>query len=697
MRHSTRCLPFSRPAPGPDSIRLPRPRMPRALVGLTLAAMLGVASSASGAIVRVGSDPGCDASTIQGGVDIAMARPGTDTVEVARGNYIEQVTIDGNISPDLIIVQGGYDGCTGTHVGSATGLFGFEPGGAALEIGGGAGVVIADMQVSKSDGLAMLVTSPDTDVTLQNAEISQSGLGVFVSHGAALVVDLESRILGNENLTGPAGILCALSDAGTPRIFVQGLVAFNTSSRGGGIWASSGCQVTLAGAHFRNNVASEGGGAIYLEDGARLTTLEGPIVNVFRDNTAERGGAIYLTDASMTLDHAEIHANQASRGGGIYAQVAAEVTLGGSVAIFDNLATRQGGGIAANTVSLITLRDGVTIRDNRATDNGGGVYLASSADLSGAADGSRGIEITGNVAAYGGGLYLTGDGTSAILQNVHVRGNEARFAGGGAAVRFSAFLRMNRGADILCANPPRCSVLSENVLTDGANGGDGSALFVDTGADAQLYQTYIERNRHQIHAAASRVVQARDDGTGLRLEGIQLWANDATALIGADDGAEVEAGFLTAARNAWSLDENTELPVFGAMTSGGGSLTLASSILVDTRGYDGTLVSECLIVDDDSGLTPNPTIAVGVDPRLVDPGIGDLHLRGDSPAIDYCDTTVLAPEDPLDLDLEARGVDHPEFPSILGLYDLGMDETLESPPIFADGFESGNISAWSNG
>ena len=477
---------------------------------------------------------------------------------------------------------------------------------------------------------------------------------------------------------------------------MAGLVVGNTSAEnGGGIYASHGCQVTLAGALLSLNTATGGGGAIYLDQGAQLTTVSATTNNEIRNNSADRGGAVSLRGAgtSVELDEALVYENQAGRGGGIYAQSGAQATLKGGVEIFDNTAT-DGGGVAADSAGVIALRDGVSVHDNSAAGDGGGLFLASGAHVSGAASGVQGIEIANNSAERGGGLFLVGAGTEAILFNYHVRSNEARVAGGGAAVRIGAFLEMNRGNSIPCADPPRCSVLSENVLTQGS---DGSALFVDTGAEAKLYQTYIEHNRHQIPAAASRVVQAEGSLTAVRLEGIQLWENDATYLLGSDDGASMVAGFITAARNAWTLDVDTQLPVLGATSTGGGNLTLASSILVDTRGYEGTVVSDCLIVDDDTGLNlpSGTTVTVGIDPQLVNPEIGDLHLRATSVAIDYCDNFVFSPDDPLDLDLDPRGVDHPQVPSILGFYDIGFDETLASSNVlFADGFESGSTSAW---
>ncbi len=678
-------------APTSTSRPVPWGQRPRRLIGLMLAGLLGLSPIARGGIIRVGTGAGCDASTVQQGVDLAQAQAGPDTIQLADTVFFENVVIDGMISSDLIIIKGSFDGCSNSP-GTLTGLFGLSSLPAAVRLVRGAGVVLSDLQVTNPGYTAIRVRS-DSELTLENAFVTQSGIGVSVGRGS-LVVDASSQITDNHSTFSGAGIRCDPTNPNTASVFVAGLVAGNsTTESGGGIWATDGCQVTLAGAAFWSNVATDGGGAIYLDQGAQLTTIPTSVTNVFRTNSAERGGAIYARDAgtSIDLDDASIHDNQAVRGGGIYTQSAAQATLKGGVEIYSNSATAEGGGVAAYSDSVIALRDGVSVRNNSAAD-GGGFYLATRSFVSGSASGSQGIEIVDNEADYGGGLYLTGADTEAILFNYHVRSNQARLAGGGVAVRFGAFLEMNRGNSIPCANPPRCSVLSGNVLTQGS---DGSALYVDTGASAKLYQTYIEHNRHQVLSAASRVVQTRDSGTTVRLEGIQFWENDATYLMGADDASSMVAGFVTAARNAWTLDANTELPVLGATANNGGTATLASSILVDTRGYSGAITSDCLIVDDDTGLGPTTTVSVGVDPLLTNPDTGDLHLLGGSLAIDYCDAFFFGPDDPLDLDLEARGVDHPTAPLFLGFYDIGMDETLATGGVlFADGFESGDTSAW---
>ncbi|MBZ0114438.1 MAG: right-handed parallel beta-helix repeat-containing protein [Thermoanaerobaculia bacterium] len=659
-------------------------------LGLVAALLCLPTVASAGNIFRVGSGAGCDASTIQQGVILALNEPGTVFVQVShQATYTENVTISGGSSTDLVILEGGYDSCTSdtpSPVHSVLEASSF--GTAALTITQGVEVRVINMAVHSSEGTALAVSTAGTEVVLWNSILSDSQRGGSVQSGAYLEIDPDSVVTNNNN-DSPFGGGLYCTGAGT-QLDVAGVVENNSASWGAGIHASDGCNLNLFSATIQFNVASANGGGVYVDDGAHLSDSSQPVGNI-RDNSATRGGGIYASGADTTVDvdFINIDDNQADFGGGIYASTAAQVTLRGAVNVRENTATNEGGGVAAYGSSVILLRDGFYAQFNNAT-NGGGFYLASGSHLSGAADGNVGIAIADNQATRGGGLYLTGASTEAVLYNYTVLANEAQTAGGGAFVTSGAYFEMNRGNSIPCADPPRCSQLLGNTLSQGT---DGSALLLEAGATAKLYQTYVDFNRHLMPGAMSQVIQTRGTDTTLRLEGIQFWGNDASTLISADDSSAITAGFVTAAENRWSLEGSTVLPK-AATTANGGDIFLGSSILVDTDGYDGAIASDCLIIDNATGLVPTGTTSIGIDPQFVDPYNGDLHLQGSSPAIDYCDGAFFFPEDPLDLDLDLRGVDHPEVTGILGWFDLGMDETLSSSALFTDGFESGDTAAW---
>jgi hypothetical protein len=87
------------------------------------------------------------------------------------------------------------------------------------------------------------------------------------------------------------------------------------------------------------------------------------------------------------------------------------------------------------------------------------------------------------------------------------------------------------------------------------------------------------------------------------------------------------------------------------------------------------------------------------DPTFVDSVNGDFHLLPSSPCIDAGDNS--PPALPTtDIDGDNRRIDDPEVvdtgygtPPIV---DMGADEFNPPTPIFSDGFESGDCTAWSN-
>ncbi len=76
---------------------------------------------------------------------------------------------------------------------------------------------------------------------------------------------------------------------------------------------------------------------------------------------------------------------------------------------------------------------------------------------------------------------------------------------------------------------------------------------------------------------------------------------------------------------------------------------------------------------------------LAADPLLVDPAAADFHLQAASPAVDAGDPAYVPAAGEVDLDGEPRR----DGPAV----DVGADE-LGTGLIFADGFESGDTSAW---
>ncbi len=77
-------------------------------------------------------------------------------------------------------------------------------------------------------------------------------------------------------------------------------------------------------------------------------------------------------------------------------------------------------------------------------------------------------------------------------------------------------------------------------------------------------------------------------------------------------------------------------------------------------------------------------MSIKADPKFVDRGNANYHLKLISPAIDFCNEAP-TPVDYPDMDFEAYGFDYPTVSNDLGPYDIGADEVYNT--IFADSFE----------
>ncbi len=235
-----------------------------------------------------------------------------------------------------------------------------------------------------------------------------------------------------------------------------------------------------------------------------------------------------------------------------------------------------------------------------------------------------------------------------------------------------------------CATPPRCAVVSNNVDTNGFR----AIVGVFVGGTARFERTFFEGNQ------AGSLLTASGAGSLIQGESLQLWNNRVRSVLSATIDGAIGLDFTTAARNSYDDGARGLVPARMATVNGEGSIDVDASVLVDSMGavgLPGQVTGDCLLLDTDTGWTLTNSL-VGADPRFAVPASGDLHLRSDSPAIDYCsEPSGTIPV--LDLDGQARGFDNPWIVNLSGTYDLGADESY-AEFLFRDGFESGDTGAW---
>ena len=306
------------------ALRFPGPRA----VGTVLALLTLAATPASGAVFYVGSGADCDTSTLDGAVGAAAFTIGEDDeirVTSALGNISRELRNFDPTTIGAITIRGGYADCSGTPNTSGYGVLlgsGSDP---VLEIvadGATSRVTLRDMVISGlGDGRGVTVTGGDAQLFLEGTRVEYNdGGGIYTSGPVQVDIDRYSEVQNNDSFGDPGG---GISCTGS-RIVVAGDVVDNhTTSSGGGIYASAGCDVTLEpGARFLFNSAGWGG-AVALSNASDMSTgddthLAPPL---FNGNSAEsQGGAIYAVHSSdVTLENTIIQGNSAGqRGGGLY-------------------------------------------------------------------------------------------------------------------------------------------------------------------------------------------------------------------------------------------------------------------------------------------------------------------------------------------------------------------------------------------
>ena len=296
------------------------------------------------------------------------------------------------------------------------------------------------------------------------------GAGILMLAGTITNLDpdhptgFRKVCFANNTADGDGGGIAFFEDARPDESFIGAAFAMNSAGdEGGGIYvdgffsggaldrhifsgnsaATSGGgaatnNITLSGCVFLNNSAPQGGGLYNFGD---LTVSGG---NTFHQNEATgetgRGGGLYLNGGNSKITHGYFDSNASSvDGGGIYLEngtlileecVLEENAAGGTPLEFSY--DGSGGGLATSGLSEVTL-DRTSIISCIASFAGGGCYLDQDTIFL-----ARHSSIAKNQSyGYGGGISAENGIETLTLEGTTVAQNEARFDGGGIAIRSS--------------------------------------------------------------------------------------------------------------------------------------------------------------------------------------------------------------------------------------------------------------------
>ena len=563
------------------------------------------------AVITVGAS-GCDYTTLDAAV--AAAQPG-DELRLRAQKF---TGVDELISKSLT-VRGGYSVC-GDDFPALGAVSVLEGTGTSnlFTIGGGA---TTDVELIKLEmtgggnalfGGAISVLSGAT-LRLATADIhnNQGDFGGAIYVGSDSVLEHSGPITLRDNSGASGGAIYLATDAvadfttgGFHAIDVTG----NVAQEGGGIYVSDGAvlrtdpdrQLSIDG-----NFAEAGGG-IYAETSAELELFN---VRVRSNVASIGGGGMFVSGdgsaATTTIligDNTEFVLNQAGVGGGIAFGAGGGFNVEMDALISNNTAVESGGGLHVEGNGLLDI-NGTLIAANQAGTNGGGAYLGSSAAFGNL------LFVNSNTAGLdGGGLYMTALSSLQIGAQLVARGNRAERSGGGIAVHGGAFLQVNGGAttlDLLLEDNEATTgdggglhVLEASVDLSGARigseglgnvaiDGRGGGAFIDTDLEWSLRNFRVNSNRAGL------------DGGGLFLAG------DADfQLGGVADG--LPAPRVTQACNPSTLEPGRFCAEIRGNVAewGGGGVVISGAQVADRQLFD------FAIVDNVSG---NPAAGVFMD------------------------------------------------------------------------------------
>lgn len=287
--------------------------------------------------------------------------------------------------------------------------------------------------------------------------------------------------------------------------------------------------------------------------------------------------------AIVRMTGLELSGGSGANGGGLWVDIASRVDAN-DLSVHDNLVTTAGGGILVGTAATLSVATGLGVSDagvevfgNQAAD-GGGIYIGANGALQIDAPGSR---IATNVANRGGGIQVSPSGSfdlgQVLIEDHSVAGN-----GGGI------YVESNAGSpNVLRLVSNRDTTITDNQAVNGAG------IYFESGSQCNArLGSQISQN------------QASNTGGGIAVES----GNCELELL----GARILGNSATATGGGISLAESNSLDLLGASISGntaraGAGVAVSNatlrlnSALIDTTAT-ASIVSNNQATDEGGGL-----------------------------------------------------------------------------------------------
>ncbi len=343
-----------------------------------------IAGTGNGPVITIADCPslGLSGFTITGGAGLVFGGgiQASDSVVAIEGNAIEGNLVEGT-------TFGGIGGGIGTYDVDGV-IAGNAITGNTAGHGGGVGVQFGDLEISGNTISDNAATSLSEDAWAGNPG---GGGGVFILGDADLLGNL---IEGNRSAQHGGGFYLVQAEGEVADNAVSANTCDNDGA-GGYVGLYTG---ELHDNTFEGNTAGDDAGGLRVWVGA--ARIEG---NTFENNVSgDDGGGIKLSHMGNTLSGNRFAGNTAAdAGGGVELDNDATVVTD---CTFEGNAAARGGGLHTWDAEDAVILEDLAFSGNTATSCGGAVEI--DADPLGVA--ATRIEMTGNSAAWGGGLCVYG-------------------------------------------------------------------------------------------------------------------------------------------------------------------------------------------------------------------------------------------------------------------------------------------------
>lgn len=506
----------------------------------------------------------------------------------------------------------------------------------------------------------------------------------------------------------------------------------------------------------RTNLVSAGShtdDSVITISGAANVVLKNLIISDGKENDAGYGGGIdFVGHGSLVLDHVQVTNNRAGYGGGINMSPngTTALRLQNSTWIMNNTGTISGGGVRIEgDTHLYMLDGGTTIFANSTLSpsdgHGGGLQVIGPAVAN-----IGSASVSGNLAQYGGGIYLEGGarggGVARLFRTssrfaASITNNKASKTGGGVFLEgaddtyfgylcgngydisgnsaqegsaiyadtgdfLAGYVQLTRAAldgqscdaepavnlgAVDCPTDQPCNRIDGNIAqTISGAATDGAAVTIQSQGTSSMEMVQISHNRG---GYAFRGFSRRPVDPPNEIDDCLINDNVLTkGVVRTDEEGPFTMRRCTVAGNTLGADARifvmpTGLALSESILWAPGTLSLSDEAMF----YSATHVMS----NDVSTLgLPRPDVVAVADPKFRNPSQGDYRLTPASPAVDF----TVPPAGTVDFDLDHRprivGLIHPEHALDLGAYELQTllqfppDETFDelTPPRRPDGW-----------